>query len=110
MNSINMMVGKLAYSDSDYEGDVAMSQCLRGVQRLGVEWDEVKSKSRKRRIVDARRLCCSHLRAKGWTFERIAEAVGYTNHATAIHHVNVVQELIDYDKNFKDKYLKFMHA
>lgn len=105
-----MMTGKLAYADTDYEGIVAIDQCRRGVERLGVGWDEVQSTCRKRRIVDARRLCCSHLRTKGWTFDRIAEAVGYSNHATAMHHVNLVNELIEYDSNFRDKHLKFTQA
>ena len=105
-----MMTGKLAYADTDYEGIVAIDQCKRGAQRLGVKWEEVQSTSRKRRIVDARRLCCSHLRHKGWTFDRIADAVGYSNHATALHHVNLVNELLEYDTNFRDKHLKFTQA
>jgi len=109
-DSIYLMVGKFAYADTDYEGTVALDQCRRGVQRLGVEWDEIQSTCRKRRIVDARRLCCSHLRTKGWTFDRIAEAVGYSNHATAMHHVNLAEELIDYDSDFRNKHLKFLQA
>ena len=105
-----MMTGKLAYADTDYEGMVAIDQCKRGAKRLGVKWKEVQSTSRKRRIVDARRLCCSHLRTKGWTFDRIADAVGYSNHATALHHVNLVNELLEYDNNFRDKHLKFTQA
>ena len=105
-----MMTGKLAYADTDYEGVVAIDQCKRGAQRLGVKWEEVQSTSRKRRIVDARRLCCSHLRTKGWTFDRIADAVGYSNHATALHHVNLVNELLEYDSMFRDKHLKFTQA
>ena len=105
-----MMTGKLAYADTDYEGVVAIDQCKRGAQRLGVKWEEVQSTSRKRRIVDARRLCCSHLRHKGWTFDRIAEVVGYSNHATVLHHVNLVNELLEYDTHFRDKHLKFTQA
>ena len=104
------MVGKLAYADSDYEGAVAIDQCKRGVKRLGVSWDEVLTTCRKRRIVDARRLCCSHLRTKGWTFDRIADAVGYTNHATALHHVKTSEQLIQHDYEFRRKHLKFLQA
>lgn len=105
-----MMVGKLSYADTDYEGTVAIDQCKRGVKRLGVGWNEILSTSRVRRIVDARRLCCSHLRTKGWTFQRIAEAVGYTHHATALHHVRTAEQLNNYDYDFKRKYLKFLQA
>ena len=101
------MVGKMAYDDKDYEGLMAIEQCKRGAQRLGVKWEEVTSTSRKRRIVDARRLCCSHLRSKGWTYDMISEAVGYTNHATALHHVRVTDELLNYDEEFKRKATKF---
>lgn len=105
-----MKVGKLAYTDTDYEGLVALDQCKRGVERLGVTWEEVQTKCRKRRIVDCRRLCCSHLRAKGWTYDKIAEALGYTNHATALHHVRMDAELINYNYEYRRKHLKFLHA
>lgn len=104
------MVGRLAYAKTDYEGTVAIDQCKRGVERLGVEWDEIQSTCRKRRIVDARRLCCSHLRAKGWTFDRIAEVVGYTNHATALHHAKRAEEMKVFDKEFLNKHLTFIQA
>ena len=105
-----MMVGKLSYANKDYEGEVALEQCKRGVERLGVEWEEVQGTCRVRRIVDARKLCCSHLRVKGWTFDRIANVVGYTNHATVLHHVKRAEEMKAFDKDFKNKYLTFIQA
>ena len=105
-----MMVGKLSYADTDYEGTVAIDQCVRGVKRLGISWNEVQSTSRVRRIVDARRLCCLHLRNKGWTFDRIARTVGYTHHATALYQVRITEELINYDNQFKSMHLKFIQA
>jgi chromosomal replication initiation ATPase DnaA len=105
-----MMVGKLSYADTDYEGTVAIDQCVRGVKRLGISWNEVQSTSRVRRIVDARRLCCLHLRNKGWTFDRIARSVGYTHHATALYQVRITEELIKYDNQFKSMHLKFIQA
>lgn len=108
--SVWMNVGRLAYADTDYEGLVALDQCKRGVERLGVTWDEVMTSSRKRRIVDCRRLCCSHLRTKGWTYDNIAVALGYTNHATALHHVRTAEELEKYDFEYRRKTLKFLQA
>jgi chromosomal replication initiation ATPase DnaA len=110
MNNLYMMTGKLAYADTDYEGVVAIDQCIRGVKRLGVSWGEVQSTSRVRRIVDARRLCCLHLRQKGWTFDRIASTVGYTNHATALYQVRITQDLIEFDKKLQNMHLKFIQA
>jgi len=105
-----LMVGKLSYADTDYTNSVAIDQCKRGVIRLGVTWEEVLTQTRKRRVVDARRLCCGHLRLKGWTYDRIAEAVGYTNHATALHHVRASEQLKLYDYEYRKKHLKFLQA
>ena len=105
-----MMVGKLAQTDWQYQGSVAIDQCIRGVKRLGVTWEQVQSTSRVRRIVDARRLCCLHLRKKGWTYDRIASTVGYTNHATALYQVRITQELIEFDKELRNMQLKFIQA
>tara|TARA_R110000787_G_scaffold74453_3_gene165488 strand:- start:101 stop:478 length:378 start_codon:yes stop_codon:yes gene_type:complete len=107
---IQMMVGKLAYEDTDYGDVLSIDQCKRGVDRLGVKWSEIQSNCRERRIVDARRLCCGHLRNKGWTFKRIATAVGYTDHATAHYHVRMSEQLIDIDPIYKQKHLKFIQA
>ena len=109
-SDIQLMIGRLSYASLDYEGTVAIDQCKRGAERLGVEWDEIQSTCRVRRIVDARRLCCSHLRTKGWTFDRIADAIGYTNHATALHHVRVAEEMKTFDKDFLNKHLTFIQA
>lgn len=105
-----MMVGKLSYSDTDYENTLPIQQCKRGVERLGVKWEQIQSATRVRRIVDARRLCCGHLRSKGWTFSRIAEAVGYTDHATAHYHVRMSEQLLEIDNLYKQKHLKFIQA
>jgi len=104
------MVGKLLNTDMQYEGTKPIDQCIRGVKRLGVTWEQVQSTSRVRRIVDARRLCCLHLRRKGWTYDRIARTVGYTNHATALYQVRITQELIEFDKELKNMQLKFIQA
>ena len=47
-----MMVGKLLNTDMQYEGTKPIDQCIRGVKRLGVTWEQVQSTSRVRRIVD----------------------------------------------------------
>lgn len=106
---IYTMVGRLSYADNDGD-DVTIKQCIRGVERLGVTWAELQLPCRERRIVDARRLCCLLLREKGWTFLRIAETVGYSNHATAIHHVNTATQLLEYDSGFRNKHLTFTQA
>tara|TARA_R110002012_G_scaffold197522_2_gene366075 strand:+ start:3886 stop:4227 length:342 start_codon:yes stop_codon:yes gene_type:complete len=104
---VEMMIGRLAYADTDYENTVAIDQCKRGVRRLGLTWEAILSRSRKRKLVDARRLCCVLLRERGWTYDMIADAVGYTNHATAIHHVKTAEQLLIYDSEFNRKSIQF---
>ena len=109
-NNIYLMVGKLSYANADYDGVLALPQYKKGVESLGRTGEEIKATSRKRRLVAARRLCCSHLRRKGWTFDRIADAVGYTNHSTVLHHVTKAEELKIYSKDFLNKHLTFIQA
>tara|TARA_R110002050_G_scaffold65074_2_gene141197 strand:- start:451 stop:792 length:342 start_codon:yes stop_codon:yes gene_type:complete len=104
---IQLMVGRLHHSNIDYTIESALSQCKKGVNNIGIKWEEIQSKSRKHKIIDARRLCCVHLRKKGWTYDMIASFVGYTNHATVYHHCRRSEELIKYDPEYLRKSLKF---
>lgn len=104
---IQLMVGRLHYSNIDYCIESALGQCRKGVNNLGLQWEDVISTSRKRNIIDAKRLCCCHLRSKGWTYDMIASFVGYTNHATVIHHCRRSEDLLKYDPEYHRKSLKF---
>ena len=106
-SEIQLMVGRLQYSEIDYTIESSLSYCQKGVTNLGVTWEEVLSCSRKRRIVDARRLCCSYLRNKGWTYDMIANYIGYQNHATVLHHCRRAEELLNFDDEYQRKQLKF---
>ena len=106
-NDLHLRVGALHYSETEYTIDSAIKYCKNGVGNIGVHWAEIKSTSRKRRIVDARRLCCSYLREKGWTYDMIAENIGYKNHATVLHHCRRSEELLNYDPEYHRKQLKF---
>ena len=66
---------------------------------------DLKTKSRKAEIVEARRMFCYYAKkhaqrgtGKGYNFRNISEFLDL-NHATIIHHVNVVSSWVKYQDN-----------
>lgn len=103
-----LQVGALMYSNAEYKREALIEQCQRGAERLDVTWDEVIGRSRKRRIVDVRRLICGYLRSKGCTLSVIGEIVGGRDHATVLHHANREKDLLQYDNEYQSMHLKFI--
>ena len=70
---------------------------------LNIPVDEVLSKSRKRRLVDARRyaimVCCQ----RGMPHSLIAEQIGL-DRTTIIHHDNAMRDLMEVDREIREKY------
>lgn len=62
-------------------------------------------KTRKFRIVEARMLYYKILKQKGYTLTEIANTLN-KNHATVLHSLRVFDDIIDYDKDLKNKYKK----
>ena len=110
MTNLYMKVGVLAENNPTYKNELQKEKCIRGTKRIGVSWDEIQSKCRERRIVDAKKICCHYLRTEGWTLAKIADFVGLDNHATIHHHYMSANELIEYDTPFEIKYNKFIKA
>ena len=74
--------------------------------RYNLGWSAIESRSRKRVIIDARRLYCGILRnVFGLTFHQIGEMLN-KNHATIVHsmkiHDNFVKILKSYKKNYEE--------
>ena len=74
--------------------------------RCNLGWGAIESRSRKRDIIDARRLYCGILRnVFGLTFHQIGEMLN-KNHATIVHsikiHDNFVKILKSYKKNYEE--------
>lgn len=105
-----LQIGALSDGHQDYNNQSAIYQCKRGVKRLGIEWEDMKGRNRLAYLVDARRICCSHLYSKGWTYDKIATTLGFTNHATALYHKNRTEDLLKFDSQFAKKYHRFMTA
>jgi hypothetical protein len=75
-------------------------------KRYNLDWDRIKSKSRVRIVVDARRLYCGILRNTcGLRYQEIANILN-KNHATILHNVGqhdiFVKLLKSYKKNFEE--------
>jgi len=67
---------------------------------FGVPFNEVTGKSRKRKIAISRQLICYILmKQKRYSLNYVGKYVN-RDHATVIHSVKTIQNLIDTDKNF----------
>jgi len=107
MDSIWLKVGSLSCDNSEYDNARLVVHCMRGAERLGVSWEEITSASRKRKIVEARRLCCMFLYEKGWTLKEVAKSVGCRNHTSVLHHKNLGLVFLELESTFRDKHLIF---
>lgn len=64
----------------------------------------INDKTRKRRIVDARRAYAKILRDVGFSYEHIGDSIG-KDHATIIHYVKSIDDLLQYDSIFEKKFI-----
>ena len=109
-NNYYLQIGVLAEENPCYQKETLLNHCKRGCIKIGVDWEQVQAEKRLGHIVDAKRLCCMYLREQGWGLQDIAEAVGLTNHSTALYHHRRAKELLKFDPPFKKKYLTFIQA
>jgi hypothetical protein len=65
---------------------------------------DVDKDSRKRDIVDARRVYSKILRDEGYSFESIGLSLG-RNHATVIHYAKSIDSILNYDRNLRERYI-----
>lgn len=65
---------------------------------------DIDVEARTRKNVDARRVYAKIMREFGYKYNVIGESIGKT-HATILHYVKSLDEIIEYDSNLKEKYL-----
>lgn len=106
----NLWLAVGALSEISYD-DVAVasqiSKCRRASIDFNVGWDDVIGPSRKRNLVDFRRLCSYYLRSNGWTYSQIGIFLGNRDHATAIYSYHSAEHLLQYDRDFRRLHKKF---
>lgn len=64
---------------------------------------DIESKSRKRAIVDGRKVYSKILRDLGYSYELIGSTIN-KDHATIIHYVKDIDSLFEFDNIFKKRY------
>ena len=72
------------------------------VKETGIEFSKIQSRTRKRDILYARHLFCFFARKRT---EMSYDAIGgiiNRNHATVLHSVKLVEDLMTYDRDFKE--------
>jgi predicted transcriptional regulator len=65
---------------------------------------DIDERSRQRNVVDARRAYARILKDAGFSFQHIGDTLG-KNHATVIHYVKSVDDLIRFDSIFEKKFM-----
>lgn len=65
---------------------------------------DIDEQSRQRKVVDARRAYARILKDAGFSFQHIGDTLG-KNHATVIHYVKSVDDLIRFDSIFEKKFM-----
>jgi len=65
---------------------------------------DIEIESRKRDVVDARKVYSKILRDSGYSYELIGKTIN-KNHATIMHYVKNIEHLISYDQILKNKYV-----
>lgn len=65
---------------------------------------DVDEDSRRRDIVDARRIYSKILRDEGCSFNSIGESIG-RDHATIMHYTKSIDSILTYDKNLRERYI-----
>ena len=65
---------------------------------------DIEDTTRRRRIVDARRAYAKILKDVGFSYQHIGHSLN-KNHATIIHYVKSVDDLLKYDSAFEKKFM-----
>ena len=65
---------------------------------------DIEEKTRKRRVVDARRAYSKILRDVGFSYDYIGQTIG-KDHASIIHYVKSISGLLQYDSTFEKKFI-----
>ena len=65
---------------------------------------DIEIESRKRDVVDARKVYSKILRDSGYSYESIGKTIN-KNHATIMHYVKTIEHLMYYDQILRNKYI-----
>lgn len=69
-----------------------------------VFFTDISKNSRKRTIVDARKIYSKILREKGFCYQSIADSLD-KDHATIIHYIRTIDSILEYDKTLRNMYM-----
>jgi len=106
--SFYLNVGML--HDYSYDKTLVLQRARRGVKALGLDWNDLVSRSRRGNVADTRHIVSKYLRDHGFRYQEIAKALARTNHTTSCYSVKRANELLEIDRNFRSDYKKFINA
>ena len=84
----------------------ALRFCEAAVERVGCTWKETTSKSRKRRIIDARKCVSHYLTDLGWTTVAIGKVLNL-HYSSIVHHKQSFELLHEVDPEFRHTWRQF---
>jgi len=106
--SFYLNVGML--HDYSHDKTLVLQRARRGVKALGLDWNDLVSRSRRGNVADTRHIVSKYLRDHGFRYQEIAKALARTNHTTSCYSVKRANELLEIDRNFRSDYKKFINA
>lgn len=78
---------------------------------IGITPEELQIKTRKREVVEGRQICHFLSRNNGLgSLAGIAERFGKKDHATCLHSIKTVKDLLNTDKAYREKYKSFIES
>lgn len=70
---------------------------------MSVPFRDIEHKTRKKGIVDARKIYCYQMKSKlNWSLKEIGRSMGNRDHTTVIHSIKAYQDLYETDDIFRD--------
>lgn len=107
-DSFHLNVGML--HDYSYDKTLVLQRARRGVKALGLDWNDLVSRSRRGNVADTRHIVSKYLRDHGFRYEEIAKALARANHTTSCYSVKRANELLSIDRKFRNEYKTFINA
>lgn len=111
--AVNLSEGvrmKLIYINTQHGKDYDKIESL-VCNYVGVDPDELKHKTRKREVVEARQLCHYIAKSKGLgSLSSIGFRFGRKDHATVLHSIRTVTNMLQTSRTFRNQYESFIKS
>lgn len=111
--AVNLSEGvrmKLIYINTQFDKEYSLVESL-VCNYVGIEPKEIKNKTRKHEVVEARQLCHYIAKSKGLgSLSSIGFRFGRKDHATVLHSIRTVSNMLQTSRTFRNQYESFINS